>query len=295
MALHAGAARHWRASTCCAPPAGSSSRATCSTGGCRRRASGVRTRISDDRVWLAYCRRALRRRRPATRRCSTRWCRSWTDRHLRPGEHDTFFQPTRRPRRRPRSSSTARAALDGSLAVGAHGLPLIGTGDWNDGMNRVGDEGQGESVWLGWFLHRALSRSSRRWPRRAASRRAPRPGERTPQRLRTSLERTAGMATGTGAPTFDDGTPLGSAASAECRIDSIAQSWSVISGAADADAGAARHGGAGPAPGPSRRRTGAAVDAAVRPRPCPTRATSRATRRGFARTAASTRTPPPGR
>jgi len=64
------------------------------------------------------------------------------------------------------------AALDRSLEVGAHGLPLIGTGDWNDGMNRVGNEGRGESVWLGWFLHTVLAafRTDRGGPRRASSR-----------------------------------------------------------------------------------------------------------------------------
>ena len=57
-------------------------------------------------------------------------------------------------------------ALDASLAVGTHGLPLMGTGDWNDGMNRVGEQGRGESVWLGWFLHEALARFIRHAERR---------------------------------------------------------------------------------------------------------------------------------
>ena len=75
---------------------------------------------------------------------------------LQPGEPDNFFLPTVR-----RASATlfehCARGLDGSLAVGSHGLPLIGTGDWNDGMNDVGAAGRGESVWLGWFLHFALS------------------------------------------------------------------------------------------------------------------------------------------
>ena len=76
---------------------------------------------------------------------------------LAAGEHDNFFQPTRLGRDRHACSSIARARSTQSLAVGAHGLPLMGTGDWNDGMNRVGDGGQGESVWLGWFLYATLT------------------------------------------------------------------------------------------------------------------------------------------
>ena len=123
-------------------------------------------------------------------------------------------------------------ALDRSLAVGTHGLPLMGSGDWNDGMNRVGAKGRGESVWLGWFLHGILSE----WSDLAAAR-----GERA--RADVWRGHAAALAAALGQDAwdgewyrrafFDDGTPLGSAADAECRIDSIAQSWSVISGAAD--------------------------------------------------------------
>ncbi len=74
---------------------------------------------------------------------------------LRPGEHDAYFQPSISDEVASLFEHCARA-LDRSLAVGEHGLPLIGTGDWNDGMNRVGELGRGESVWLGWFLHATL-------------------------------------------------------------------------------------------------------------------------------------------
>ena len=125
------------------------------------------------------------------------------------------------------------AALDRSLTVGAHGLPLIGSGDWNDGMNRVGHEGRGESVWLGWFLHIALAAFAPIAEARGDHARA--------QRWRAHMDDaptgagacTGGTATGTAVRIFDDGTPLGSAMNSECRIDSIAQSWSVLSGAAD--------------------------------------------------------------
>jgi cyclic beta-1,2-glucan synthetase len=116
--------------------------------------------------------------------------------------------------------------------VGQHGLPLIGTGDWNDGLNRMGELGRGESSWLGWFLHATLSSfaqvasargetaRSTRWVGHAAA-------------LRDALEREAWDGGWYRRGYYDDGAPLGSAASDECRIDSIAQSWSVISGAAD--------------------------------------------------------------
>jgi cyclic beta-1,2-glucan synthetase len=118
------------------------------------------------------------------------------------------------------------------LRIGVHGLPLFGTGDWNDGMNRVGEKGQGESVWLGWFLYGTLLDFAVVAAARAEQGRATRWSDHAAA-LRVSLEQAwdgdwylRGY--------FDDGAPLGSASSSECRIDSIAQSWSVISGAADA-------------------------------------------------------------
>ena len=80
-----------------------------------------------------------------------------TGQALQPGESDSFFQPTVSDETASLYEHCARA-LDASLAVGNHGLPLIGGGDWNDGMNRVGEGGRGESVWLGWLLHAASRR-----------------------------------------------------------------------------------------------------------------------------------------
>ncbi|HXS31979.1 MAG TPA: protein ndvB, partial [Steroidobacteraceae bacterium] len=130
-------------------------------------------------------------------------------------------------------------ALDCSLATGAHGLPLMGGGDWNDGMNRVGHEGRGESVWLAWFLITtlrrflpfAVARGDRarisRWNMHLA-------------KLAAACERDGWDGAWYRRAFFDDGTPLGSQQNAECRIDSIAQSWAVLSEAADpARAGAA--------------------------------------------------------
>ena len=191
---------------------------------------GVRTRISDDRTWLAHC--------------AAHYIESTGDvavldeqlqflegRALHPGEHDAYFLPDIADERASLYEHCARA-LDQSLAVGEHGLPLMGTGDWNDGMNRVGEGGKGESVWLAWILHatlvqwisiasaRADGERSANWRTHAAA-------------LKSALEEQAWDGEWYRRGYFDDGTPLGSADSVECRIDCIAQSWAVISGAAD--------------------------------------------------------------
>ena len=162
---------------------------------------------------------------------STKWFRFSRDRSCATISWSrTFSRPF------PRSSGTlfehCARALDQSLAVGGHGLPLIGTGDWNDGLNLVGAGGKGESVWLGWFLHATLSAfaklaESRGEQARAASWRQ------HATALAGSLEREGWDGNWYLRAFFDDGTPLGSTSSSECRIDSIAQSWAVISGAAN--------------------------------------------------------------
>ena len=199
------------------------------------------------------------------------------------------------PRSAPRCSSTALAPSTAVLSVGAHGLPLIGAGDWNDGMNRVGEGGEGESVWLGWFLHATLSAFAPVAEARGEVGARRRPGDSTRTALRESLEREAWDGEWYRRGYFDDGTPLGSAASDECRIDSIAQSWAVISGGGGSGAGSARHGGGGRTPRAPRRRTGPPVHPALRSDAHSTPDTSRDTRPASARTAASTRMRPPGR
>lgn len=122
-------------------------------------------------------------------------------------------------------------AIERGLRMGEHGLPLMGTGDWNDGMNLVGFAGQGESVWLGFFLYEVLLRFADISRQRNDDDFAKRCIDESAQ-LRTNLEQHAWDGEWYRRAYFDDGTPLGSSSNTECRIDSIAQSWSVLSGAA---------------------------------------------------------------
>ncbi len=191
---------------------------------------GVRTRISDDRLWLPY---AVDRYLAVTSDTAVldetvEYLEGPT---LRPDQTDAYFQPERSAESASLFDHCA-AALDRSLAVGAHGLPLIGTGDWNDGMNRVGHQGRGESVWLGWFLHGVLAAFATIAEARGDHPRAERWRAHT-KALRRALERHGWDGDWYRRAFFDDGTPLGSATNAECRIDSIAQSWAVLSGAAN--------------------------------------------------------------
>ncbi|MGH7780661.1 MAG: GH36-type glycosyl hydrolase domain-containing protein [Candidatus Binataceae bacterium] len=193
---------------------------------------GVRTRISDDRVWLPYI---------AAQYVEVTGDRSVLEEVvpylegpvLRPGQDESYFLPTVSDERSSLYEHCARA-LDHSLAVGINGLPLMGSGDWNDGMNLVGEAGRGESIWLGWFLYTALSEFAQLAQSRGEQPRAKTWREHAAA-LREALDRQGWDGGWYRRGYFDDGTPLGSASSLECRIDSIAQSWGVISGAANPD------------------------------------------------------------
>jgi cyclic beta-1,2-glucan synthetase len=196
-----------------------------------RTGAGVRTMISDDVVWLAYS---------VGHFMKVTGDRSILDQQLpfilgdplKHGEHDSFFTPEISKERASIYEHAARA-LDLAIARTAEtGIPLILGGDWNDGMNRVGEEGRGDSVWLGWFLLKTLhdfapvarSRNDAaradRWLAHAA-------------KLKTALNGSGWDGDWYRRGSFDDGSALGSKTSDECRIDSIAQSWSVLSGHGD--------------------------------------------------------------
>jgi cyclic beta-1,2-glucan synthetase len=189
---------------------------------------GIKTRIADDRIWLAFV-AAHYIEVTADLAVLDEKLPFLAGGPLEPGVLENFSAPA------PAAAATlfehCARALDSSLSVGAHGLPLFGTGDWNDGMNRVGVAGRGESVWMGWFLYATLLRFAPIAERRGQSIKA---GEwrRHALRLQQAMEREAWDGDWYRRGYYDDGTPLGSASSDECRIDSIAQSWAVISGAA---------------------------------------------------------------
>jgi len=190
---------------------------------------GVRTHISDDYLWLPL---ALCRYIDATHDLSVldEEVPFLDGRPVPPSDESYYDLPSRAVESASVYQHAVQAVLHG-LRFGAHGLPLMGAGDWNDGMNRVGNAGRGESVWLGFFLCEVLEQFARLSHRRGDHAFAQRcQAER--RALATRIEATAWDGEWYRRAYFDDGTALGSSANAECRIDSIAQSWSVMSGVA---------------------------------------------------------------
>lgn len=187
---------------------------------------GIRTRVTDDRVWLAYS-VAHYVQVTGDSAVLSEMTPFLAGPILREGERDAFFQPATSGRQATLFEHCA-LALDKSLGTGPHGLPLIGTGDWNDGMDRVGESGRGESVWLGWFLCTTLNTFADLAQRYGDSGHAAE-WRRQADDLKRAIEREAWDGDWYRRAFFDDGTPLGSASNSQCRIDSIAQSWAVIS------------------------------------------------------------------
>ncbi|MBK8907778.1 MAG: glycosyl transferase [Rhodospirillales bacterium] len=195
---------------------------------------GMRTRFADDLLWLPFI-TASYIEAIGEYDILDEAVPFMTAPPLEDGADEVYLQPTVSDRSASLYEHCCRA-LDRSLTAGAHGLPLMGTGDWNDGMNRVGREGRGESVWLGFFLYQILHRFLPFCRQRGDARRAE-----AYEAYRTRLANALNDAGWDGGwyrrAYYDDGAPLGSAAGDECRIDALAQAWAVISGAAPRDRG----------------------------------------------------------
>jgi cyclic beta-1,2-glucan synthetase len=189
---------------------------------------GVRTQFSDDYLWLPYvtCHYVTAVGDTGVLDHVVPYLEA---RALRPGEESVYTLPTQSA-----ESATlyqhCKRAIENGLKVGPHGLPLIGCGDWNDGMNRVGTQGRGESVWLAFFLYDVLHRFAT-----LADDHNDQPfAERCRQHatgLQHNIEKHGWDGDWYRRAYFDDGRPIGSASSPECQIDSLPQSWAVLSGA----------------------------------------------------------------
>ncbi len=191
---------------------------------------GVRTHCSDDFLWLplAACRYVTTTGDAGVLDESVPFLEA---RALGPEEDSYYDLPNRAAESAPLYEHCVRAIRRG-LRFGAHGLPLIGSGDWNDGMNAVGEQGRGESVWLGFFLYHVLMQFSGLASARNDSTFAALCDSEA-LKLRKNIELSGWDGEWYLRAFFDDGTPLGSASNTECQIDAIPQSWAVLSGGGD--------------------------------------------------------------
>ncbi len=191
---------------------------------------GVRTKCSDDYLWLplAACRYVLT---CGDRSVLDEQAHFLEGRPVNPDE-DSYYDLPGHSRKRASLYLHCTRAIEHGLRFGIHGLPLIGSCDWNDGMDKVGEHGKGESVWLAFFLYDVLQQFSKLarlcgdtgFAERCIVEAA---------KLQQNVRSHAWDGEWYRRAYFDDGSPLGSAGNAECQIDSISQSWSVLSGAGD--------------------------------------------------------------
>jgi len=193
---------------------------------------GIRSVITDDLLWLPYA-TAFYIQTSGDKAILDEQIPFLTARPLQEEEHEAYLHPEQAEESASLYEHCCRA-IDRSLTSGSHGLPLMGGGDWNDGMNNVGIEGKGESVWLGFFIYDILGSFIPITKKRGDEERQDRY-----RSYRTLLKKHLNNEGWDGEwfrrAFYDDGTPLGSRENKECKIDAIAQSWAVISGAGDKD------------------------------------------------------------
>ena len=192
--------------------------------------AGIRSRISDDLLWLPYI-TAQYVQVTGDESILQEQIPFLVAPELEPDQHEIFLEP-KTSLEKQTLFEHCRRALDKGLTEGPRGLPLIGTGDWNDGMNRVGEGGRGESIWLGWFLIDTLNRMARLAQISGKTDLVSYYHQKA-EELEARIEKEAWDGAWYQRATFDDGSPIGSAANLEARIDSLPQSWSWISDAGD--------------------------------------------------------------